>query len=66
MDTEEGTMLRADLSSRAVLVTGGASGIGLATARLFAGMGAAVAVNDVAEAALDGAVAEIRDSGGNR
>jgi 3-oxoacyl-[acyl-carrier protein] reductase len=47
-----------------VLVTGGASGIGLATARLFAGMGASVAVNDVAEAALDQAVAEIRDSGG--
>lgn len=57
-------MLTADLSSCAVLVTGGASGIGLATARLFAGMGAAVAVNDVAEEALVRAVAVIRDSGG--
>ena len=57
-------MLTADLSSCAVLVTGGASGIGLATARLFAVMGARVAVNDVAEAALARAVGEIRDSGG--
>lgn len=57
-------MLTADLSSCAVLVTGGASGIGLSTAKLFAGMGARVAINDVAEDALDRVVAEIRDLGG--
>ena len=57
-------MLAADLSSCAVLVTGGASGIGLGTARLFAGMGARVAVNDVSQDALDRAVAGICDSGG--
>jgi 3-oxoacyl-[acyl-carrier protein] reductase len=57
-------MLAADLSSCAVLVTGGASGIGLGTAKLFARMGANVAINDVAEGPLDKAVAEIRDGGG--
>ena len=57
-------MLAADLSPCAVLVTGGASGIGLSTARLFARMGARVAINDVAAEALERAVAEIRDGGG--
>jgi 3-oxoacyl-[acyl-carrier protein] reductase len=57
-------MLTADLSRCAVLVTGGGSGIGLSTARLFARLGAQVAINDVQEDALARAVAEIRDSGG--
>jgi 3-oxoacyl-[acyl-carrier protein] reductase len=39
-------MLTADLSSRAALVTGGASGIGLATVRRLAACGARVAIND--------------------
>jgi 3-oxoacyl-[acyl-carrier protein] reductase len=38
-------MLNADLSGKAVLVTGGASGIGLATVELFARCGATVALN---------------------
>ena len=37
--------IRADLTGRRVLVTGGASGIGKAAARLFAECGAIVAVN---------------------
>ena len=42
-------MISADLSRKAVLVTGGASGIGLATAEAFARNGAAVALNHLPE-----------------
>lgn len=48
-----------------VVVTGGAAGIGLATARLFAQEGATVAVNDLRAEAVDQAVQQIREAGGD-
>ncbi len=54
MDTFEG---------RGAVVTGGASGIGLAGAREFASRGASVVLADVDPAALDGAVAALRADG---
>ena len=42
-------MITIDLSGKAALVTGAASGIGLATVELFARAGATVAVNHLAD-----------------
>jgi NAD(P)-dependent dehydrogenase (short-subunit alcohol dehydrogenase family) len=57
-------MAKAELQGRAVLVTGGASGIGRATAVAFARAGAPVAVSDVSEAGGAETVDEIRENGG--
>ena len=52
------------LAGRGAVVTGGAAGIGLATARRFAAEGARVAIWDVIEEAGRAAAADITKSGG--
>ena len=52
-------MNRLDLEGRGVIITGGASGIGLATARRALASGATVALWDLSRTALDAAVAAL-------
>lgn len=52
-----------ELSGRTAVVTGGASGIGLAMAERFAADGMNIVIGDVEQEALDAAVAGLRDSG---
>lgn len=52
------------LAGKVALVTGGASGIGAASAKALAGHGAAVALLDRAPAGLDSVAAAIRAAGG--
>jgi 3-oxoacyl-[acyl-carrier protein] reductase len=52
------------LAGKVSIVTGAARGIGLATALKFAREGALVALCDVDQAAVDGAVREVRQAGG--
>src|SRR3990172_3859349 len=56
------TMAR--LTGKVAIVTGGASGIGAASARLFAAEGARVGICDLDQGAIDDVVLEIVDSGG--
>jgi NAD(P)-dependent dehydrogenase (short-subunit alcohol dehydrogenase family) len=60
-----GDFLPLGLDGKIVLVTGGASGIGRAVARIFSSAGAAVAVADVDEAGGEDLIAEIRSQGGD-
>jgi len=53
---------RYELSGKVALVTGGARGIGFATARALAGRGASVVVADLDQAAAETAAGEIHDT----
>jgi NAD(P)-dependent dehydrogenase (short-subunit alcohol dehydrogenase family) len=52
------------LKGKVALITGAGSGMGKATALLFANEGAKVAAADISEAAVESAVREIRQAGG--
>ncbi len=52
-----------ELTGKVAVITGGASGIGLATARQLAGHGARLVLADIEPRALDGAVEQLRDDG---
>lgn len=56
--------LSRSIAGRTAIVTGAASGMGRATAILFASEGAKVAVTDLDQASCDAVVAEIRANGG--
>src|SRR3954468_11653383 len=53
------------VAGRVAIVTGAASGMGRATAHLFADEGARVAVVDIGQERVDAVVAEIRDAHGD-
>lgn len=57
------TKLNRSVSGRAVLITGAASGMGRATAHLFADEGAHVAVTDINGAGVEQVTKEITDAG---
>ncbi len=57
--------LSRSITGKVALVTGAASGMGRATAHLFADEGAHVAVTDLDQARVDAVVAEITDAGGS-
>lgn len=52
-----------NFDGRAVVITGGADGIGLATAKEFARRGARLMLADINSSALDAAVSALRDAG---
>jgi NAD(P)-dependent dehydrogenase (short-subunit alcohol dehydrogenase family) len=54
-----------DLAGKTAVITGGASGIGLATARQFASSGVNLVLGDIEEGPLQEAVESLRTSGAN-
>jgi 3-oxoacyl-[acyl-carrier protein] reductase len=64
MTTRRLSILSRSIAGKVALVTGAASGMGRATAYLFADEGAKVAVQDVNAAGVEAVVNEIADAGG--
>jgi 3-oxoacyl-[acyl-carrier protein] reductase len=58
------SVLSRSVAGKVVVITGAASGMGRATAHLFADEGATVALIDINKVALDSVVKEIIDDGG--
>lgn len=56
--------LKFDFRDKVIAVTGGASGIGLATVKLLAGAGARLSVADIQKTLLENIIYEIQASGG--
>ena len=56
--------MKVDLSNKVVIITGATSGIGRATALIFAGNGATIVVNGIDEGGGHHVVEEIRSKGG--
>lgn len=54
-----------EIDGKTAVITGGASGIGLATARQFASSGANLVLGDIEEGPLDAAVESLRAEGAN-
>jgi NAD(P)-dependent dehydrogenase (short-subunit alcohol dehydrogenase family) len=65
MTTDIQTALPALAAGRVAVITGGASGIGLATAHRLAGLGMKIVLADRAGAAIDAAAAEVAGTAGD-